>query len=119
MRIPQCLAAAIVVCAWPVAVHAEQRDVDLEAKDGTRLKATYFAAAKPGPGVVLLHMCNSQRKAWTSLGQQLEKQGIHAIAVDYRGYGESGGTPFADLPPAERQRIAQQHWAGDIDAAFD
>jgi dienelactone hydrolase len=93
--------------------------VDLKAADGTRLKATYFAAARPGPGVVLLHMCNSQRKAWTGLGEQLARQGLHAIALDYRGYGESGGTPFGELPPAERQRIAQQHWPGDIDAAFD
>ncbi len=119
MRIPGCIAAAIVVCAWPFVAHAEPRDVDLKAADGTRLKATYYAAAKPGPGVVLLHMCNSQRKAWAALGQQLANQGMHAVALDYRGYGESGGTPFAELPPPERQRISQQHWPGDIDAAFD
>jgi dienelactone hydrolase len=119
MRIPRCIAAAIIVCAWPSGLHAEQRDVDLEAADGTRLKVTYFAAAKPGPGVVLLHMCNSQRKAWATVGERLAKQGVHAVAIDYRGYGESGGTPFADLPQPERQRIAQQHWPGDIDAAFD
>ena len=118
MKTSACL-AAIVLCAWPLAVHAEQREVDLKAADGTRLKATYFAAATPGPGVVLLHMCNSQRKAWTGLGERLAKQGLHAIALDYRGYGESGGTPFAQLTPPERQRIAQQSWPGDIDAAFD
>ena len=83
------------------------------------MKATYFAAAKPGPGVVLLHMCNSQRKAWATLGAQLAKTGVHAVALDYRGYGESGGTPFADLPQPERQRISQERWPGDIDAAFD
>jgi hypothetical protein len=31
------------------------RIVDLKAADGTPLKATYFAAAKSGPGVLLLH----------------------------------------------------------------
>src|SRR5687768_10612913 len=119
MKIRRGIAVAIVACAWPLGARAEQREVDLKAADGTRLKATYFAAARPGPGVVLLHMCNSQRKAWTSLGEKLAKQGLHAIALDYRGYGESGGTPFADLPQPERQRISQQHWPGDIDAAFD
>lgn len=119
MSISRCVAAALVVCAWPFVVHAQSRDVDLKAGDGTRLKATYFAAAKPGPGVVLLHMCNSQRKAWAALGEQLATQGIHAIAIDYRGYGESGGTPFNELPQAERQRISQQQWPGDVDAAFD
>ena len=119
MRMFRCLASALVVCAWPLVVHAQPRDVDLKAADGTRLKATYFAAAKPGPGVVLLHMCNSQRKAWAAVGEQLAKQGVHAIAIDYRGYGESGGTPYADLMQPDRQRISQQDWPGDIDAAFD
>jgi len=31
------------------------RVVELKASDGTLLKASYFAAAKPGPGVLLLH----------------------------------------------------------------
>jgi dienelactone hydrolase len=111
-------AAAVAVLALPSIAHAEKRDVDLKAPDGITLKATYFAAAKPGPAVVLLHMCNSQRKAWTGLAEKLAAQGISAIALDYRGYGESGGASFNDLPAAERQRAVQQYWPGDIDAAF-
>jgi hypothetical protein len=34
------------------------RMVELKASDGTILKASYFAAAKPGPGVLLLHQSN-------------------------------------------------------------
>jgi predicted acyl esterase len=30
------------------------RDVDIRTSDGTRLKATYFPAERPGPAVVLL-----------------------------------------------------------------
>ena len=41
---------------------AADRTVDLTAQDGTKLKATYFTPAKPGPGVLLLHQCNRQRK---------------------------------------------------------
>ena len=119
MKSPRYLAVALLVCAAPLAAFADQRHVDLKAADGTRLKATYYSASKPGPGVVLLHMCNSQRNTWASLGEQLAKQGIHAVALDYRGYGESGGTPFADLTQADRQRISQSDWPGDIDAAFD
>ena len=65
------------------------KDVDITAADGTRIKGTYWAAAKPGPGVVLLHMCNSQRKAWSNLGSQLAARGIHALAIDARAPGES------------------------------
>lgn len=32
-----------------------ERVADLTASDRTKLKATYFGAAKPGPGVLLLH----------------------------------------------------------------
>jgi dienelactone hydrolase len=118
MKMRRRFAAAIVACAWPLIAQAESRDIDLKAADGTRLKATYFAAAKPGPGVVLLHMCNSQRKAWAAVGAELAARGVHAIALDYRGYGESGGTPVASLSQPERQAISQQQWPGDIDAAF-
>src|SRR5439155_6818793 len=44
------------------------RTISLTA-DGTTLKASYFAAAKPGPGVLLLHQCNQQRKMWDSLAE--------------------------------------------------
>jgi dienelactone hydrolase len=118
MKTSMCITTTFAVCVLSSIVHAGQRDVDLKAPDGTTLKATYFAAAKPGPGIVLLHMCNSQRKAWAALGEKLAARGFHAIALDYRGYGESGGTPIDTLPPDERRRAAQ-HWPGDIDAAFD
>ena len=70
-----------------------ERIVDLTAADGTKLKATFFAAAKPGPGVLLLHQCNGDRKGWDGLAQQLSAAGINVLTVDNRGFGESGGTP--------------------------
>lgn len=109
----------IALCALPASARAEKRDADLKAPDGTLLKATYFSAGKPGPGIVLLHMCNSQRKAWARMGDLLAAQGFHTITVDYRGYGESGGEPANALPQNDRQRIVQEKWPGDIDAAFD
>ena len=43
------------------------RVVDLKTSDGTVLKASYFAAAKPGPGVLLFHQFNRQRRDWDDL----------------------------------------------------
>jgi len=37
------------------------RNVDIKSSDGTILKGTYFAAAKPGPGVLLFHQSNRTR----------------------------------------------------------
>jgi dienelactone hydrolase len=94
------------------------RIVDLTASDGTKLKATYFAAAKAGPGVLLLHQCNQQRKNWDELAGRLAAAGIHVMTLDYRGYGESGGTRFLDLSGPERVQMVQDKWPGDVDVAY-
>src|SRR5271165_4226873 len=100
-----------------VPVLAVERVVDLTASDGTKLKATYFAAAKPGPGVLLLHQCNRQRKVWDGLAQQLAAAGINVLTFDLRGFGESGDQPFAKATPQQAQAEAQ-NWPSDIDVAF-
>jgi dienelactone hydrolase len=92
--------------------------VDLTAADGTKLKATYFSAAKPGPGVLLLHQCNRQRKVWDDLAGKLAATGINVLTVDQRGFGESGGEPFAKLPPEEAAKIEAEKRPGDIDTAY-
>jgi dienelactone hydrolase len=92
--------------------------VSLTASDGTILKATYFASSKPGPGVLLLHQCNQQRKLWDPLGESLAATGISVLAFDYRGFGESGGTPHDKLTPQQENKIQTETWPGDIDVAF-
>jgi dienelactone hydrolase len=106
-------AVTCVVSSW-----SAERVVDLTAADGVKLKATYFAAAKPGPGVLLLHQCNRQRKVWDGLAQQLAAAGINVLTMDYRGYGESEGDRFDKLPPQEAAQIQAEKWPGDIDTAF-
>src|SRR5262245_53279876 len=76
----------VLAASRVLAADAPPRDADVTAPDGTVLKATYYAAVKPGPGVLLLHMCNSNRKAWEPVGRQLSVAGIHALALDYRGF---------------------------------
>jgi dienelactone hydrolase len=100
------------VSAW-----SAERVVDLTAGDGTKLKASYFAAAKPGPGVLLLHQCNRQRKIWDGLAQQLAAAGINVLTLDYRGFGDSAGDRFDKLPPQEAAQIQTEKWPGDIDTA--
>jgi dienelactone hydrolase len=100
-----------------VQVLAAERVVDLTASDGTKLKATFYTAAKPGPGVLLLHQCNRQRKVWDGLAQLLAASGINVLTLDLRGFGESGGTSADKATPQEAQE-AQRKWPGDIDVAF-
>ncbi len=91
--------------------------LDVRAPDGIVLRATYWPDGRPGPGVLLLHMCNSDRGAWAGLGPRLAARGIHALALDFRGYGESGGERSAD--PREQQRNVREKWPLDVDAAFE
>src|SRR6266446_6717806 len=87
------------------------RVVDLKASDGAILKASYFAAAKPGPGVVLFHQSNRTRKEWDDLATQLAAAGINTLTFDVRGHGESGGQE-------SRGEARKKQWPLDLDAAF-
>jgi pimeloyl-ACP methyl ester carboxylesterase len=82
------------------------RVVEMRAADGTVLKASYFAADRPGPGVLLFHQSNRTRRSWDDFAARLAAAGIHTLAVDLRGHGESGG------------KEGRRNWPGDIDAAF-
>jgi pimeloyl-ACP methyl ester carboxylesterase len=93
------------------------RIVDLRAADGTPLKATYFAAAKLGPGVLLLHQINRDRKSWDPVAAQLAATGIHTLMLDLRGFGESG-TRLEKLTDAERSKY-RRGWPDDVDAALE
>ncbi len=111
------LAAALTVwllLAMPTLASAQtsqplQRVVELKTPDGTVLKATYFAAAKPGPGVLLFHQSNRTRDSWTGVARQLAATGINTLTVDVRGFGESGGN---------WKEARKQWWASDLDTAF-
>ena len=88
------------------------RVADLKASDGTRLRVSYFAAATPGPGVLLLHQVNRERQAWDELAIRLAAAGINTLTLDMRGHGESDKPTDADLKKQWRG------WPGDIDTAF-
>src|ERR1051326_2001394 len=111
----------VVISTSTLALQAQQaasvRVLDLKAPDGANLKATFFAAAKPGPGVMLLHQCNRQRKVWDDLARQLAAAGMNVLTMDLRGFGESDGIPIDKATPQQAQEQGQK-WPGDIDVAF-
>jgi dienelactone hydrolase len=90
--------------------------VDLKASDGVALKASYFSAGRPGPGLLLLHACDKDRTSWTGLATDAAARGFHVLTMDFRGFGESGGQRFTlgQQQQAEIDRL----WPGDVDTAF-
>src|SRR5438477_4745911 len=112
MQISLFLAALIfAVIAFGKDRTSSGRAVDLKSTDGTVLKATYFAAANPGPGVLLYHQSNRTRKEWDMVARQLAGAGINTLTVDVRGHGESGGRE-------SRGEARKKQWPLDLDAAF-
>jgi dienelactone hydrolase len=95
------------------------RVADVTAADGTNLKVSFFAAAKPGPGVLLLHQCNRQRRIWDGLALQLQAAGINVLTLDFRGFGQSGGKPFDQLTPQEAGETFNRTFPSDVDTALD
>ncbi len=103
--------AIFVVATFAKETKSAGRAVDLKASDGAILKATYFAASKPGPGVLLFHQSNRTRKEWADVAGQLAAAGINTLTVDVRGHGESGGQE-------SHGEARKKQWPLDLDAAF-
>jgi dienelactone hydrolase len=82
-------------------------NLDIVASDGIKLKATYYSPDKPGPGMLLLHECDMDRKSWQWLATSLANNGIHVLTFDYRGFGETAAS--GDL---------YEHLAADVDSAL-
>src|SRR5437773_10894729 len=103
--------ATFVAAALAKETKSAGRVVDLRASDGAILKATYFAAPKPGPGVLLFHQSNRTRKEWGDVAGQLAAAGINTLTFDVRGHGETGGQE-------SRGEARKKQWPLDLDAAF-
>ncbi len=117
MKLPSALLVACLLLAIPntaMAQTSQQRVIDLKASDGALLKATYFSAGKPGPGVLLLHQINRDRRSWDKFAPQLAAIGINTLTLDMRGFGESGGTRWEKMSKAESKRLPD-----DVDAALN
>ena len=112
------MASPLAAQSPPAAAPAQAagRTIDLKSPDGTALKASYFSPGRPGPGILLLHACNRDRSSWNELATAAAAKGFHVLALDYRGYGQSGGTKSDD--PQQQRWIADREWPGDIDAAY-
>lgn len=124
MRVSTILWSLLVVVGMltpTAAAQGQKKDINITAADGATLKATFYSTGQPGPGVLLLHQCNMDRKSWDGLATKLAAKGIHVLTLDYRGYGESHGGSGSgrnqNLSRAEFQKLRAQ-WESDIEAAY-
>ena len=110
------LSTCAALVATSTAAQPAVKTVTLKAPDGIKLIGTYYAAAQPGPALLLLHQCNRDRTSWSKFAETAAARGYHVLTLDYRGYGESEGEQFEDF--ARQAPIQREKWPADVDAAF-
>ena len=91
--------------------------VDISAPDGFGLKASYWAAEAPGPGVLLFHQCNMDRHSYDALAEELQAAGFHVLSLDFRGFGESTDENVRSF--REQYEELLPLWDGDVDRTIE
>ncbi len=112
-------AALSLLLLGTAASAAQQTEpVRVQARDGLSLHGTLYRASGRAPLVLLFHQCNrtTPETGYESLGRRLAAAGMHAFALDSRGFGRSTS---ADYPQFEgREEATERHWQADVDAVL-
>ena len=111
-RVAKILLLPLITMALPAL--AETRVVVLQTSDSVNLKASYTSPGRTGPAMLLIHQCNMDRSSWKAISRDLVGSGIHVLALDLRGFGESGGEGLSSGFPTLLRKSAS-----DADLAFD
>ena len=114
MRV-RCWLLVIALCGSGASAQAQEAteivEVLLFAEDGTVMMGYWYVAEgedPTAPAVLLLHMLSGRAQDWLPLSDELALAGIHALAIDLRGHGESGGA--RDWTLAQRDVAKWWHW---------
>jgi len=107
---------------------SQANELTLTTDKGFDLKANFYQSNKTSDrGVLLLHQCNYNRTMYNDIGQQLSDKGIHALSLDFRGFGGSANDEFSAekvqaLSRKERGAAWQKmstYWPSDVQLAYD
>ena len=88
-------AICCLLIALPLRAQAEvspPQRVTVTAADGLMLVGDFYAARELAPALLLLHGQGAARSEWDHLIAPLLDGGYNVLAVDQRGFGETGGT---------------------------
>lgn len=81
------------------AAHSEPHTVEFRGTEGLTVIADEWNRGASGDGlptVLMLHGGGQNRFSWKNTGQILADQGLHVVAVDSRGHGDSERSPDAN-----------------------
>jgi dienelactone hydrolase len=118
------LSAALLSLAF----NSQAKEITLTTEKGFDLKASFYQSkTASNRAVLLLHQCNYNRTMYNDIGQQLAEKGIHALSLDFRGFGESINNEFSvekvqSLPKEQRGKAWQEmssSWPNDVQLAYE
>jgi predicted alpha/beta hydrolase len=113
------LSLVFAIFTSPPLAAPTKRDVDIVAPDGVKLRATYYAGADRGPGVLLFHQCSRNRGIWEPLATKLADKGLRILTVEPRGIGESQGEKWDyDGNLDHALQYWRKKWSADTEAAY-
>lgn len=102
------------IIATPTQIGLPYEDIHLQTSDGIGLHGWYIAAPQPSGTVLFLHGNAGNISHRLDSVQMFHRLGYSTLIFDYRGYGNSGGTPseqgtYRDAVAAWRYLTEQQH----------
>ena len=102
------------ITATPNQVGLAYEDIHLNTSDGISLHGWYIPAPQPRGTVLFLHGNAGNISHRLDSVQMFHRLGYNTLIFDYRGYGNSGGTPteqgtYRDAEAAWRYLIEQRH----------
>ena len=102
------------VVATPGQISLPYDDIHLETSDGINLHGWYIPAPQPRGTVLFLHGNAGNISHRLDSVRMLHRLGYSTLIFDYRGYGNSGGTPseqgtYRDAEAAWRYLTEQRH----------
>lgn len=102
------------VVATPGQIGLQYEDIQLKTADGIGLHGWYIPAPQPRGTVLFLHGNAGNISHRLDSVQMFHRLGYSTLIFDYRGYGNSGGTPseqgtYRDAEAAWRYLTEQRH----------
>lgn len=122
------LLKSLSVLLFTLSITSHAAELSFTATDGFELKADYYQPTKLSKrAVLLLHQCNFNRSMYNDIGAMLSARGLHAVSLDFRGFGESISDKFdrkklRSLSREERIkafRAIREYWPNDVQLAYD
>ena len=106
---PEVLAALFYARQETTPTPAGAQDQEIEVEAGGKLGARFFLTDDPAAVNLLFFHGNGEVVSdYDDVGPRYNEQGINFLAVDYRGYGRSIGTPTVTAMIEDAHRIV--HW---------